>query len=90
MHRGTRDDGYPTANLRFNANGIAVVMSSPSGIFNFFLDAGLPSEQSKQITTFSGQRKLVAAFTGLTRGPHTLTVMIVAGSTDLDGAIISR
>jgi hypothetical protein len=85
-----------TATLRFSGDGIAAVMPVGTGYgsVEVCVDAGQPNEacESVDLSTFAsvGNRRLVAALTGLTAGPHTLRIRILSGTVRLDGALISQ
>jgi hypothetical protein len=84
------------ATLRFTGNGIALVMGGGPGfgIFNVCLDKGTAGEVCSEVDLSGfepfGLKRFVHAYTGLASGLHTVTVTVVDGWIDLDGAIVSR
>ncbi|MDP8904987.1 MAG: alpha-amylase family glycosyl hydrolase [Chloroflexota bacterium] len=85
-----------TATLSFTGNGVGVVMPTGAGqgTAEVCVDFGTAGEQctTVDLATFSpsGQRVLVAAFTELDSGAHTLRVRVVAGTVNVDAAVVSE
>jgi hypothetical protein len=96
-HRVARSStANATATSYFWGNGIALVMTTGAGMgtVEICLDPGTSSAQCRMVNlaTFqpTGSRRLVAAFTELSRGYHRVSVRVVAGTIELDGALITR
>jgi hypothetical protein len=83
------------ATTAFNGNGVGVVMpvGSAYGSVRICVDPGRTGGSCKTVDLSvlpAGNRRLVAAFTGLTNGAHWLRVAVVGGQAALDGALISH
>ena len=84
------------ANLRFTGKGVTVVMTTGAdqGVVSVCVDRRTTTEQCTTVDlgafTPTGMGIAVATFDGLTSGSHVLRVTVVAGTVNMDGAIIAR
>jgi CSLREA domain-containing protein len=83
-----------TATLAFRGQNVAVVAPTGPGRGKLIacLDPGGPQEmcRSMYLSGPASTKKLVVAFAGTFWGDHVLTVKVVFGVVDLDGAIFSK
>jgi hypothetical protein len=81
------------ASLSFGGNGVALVMPTGPGLgtVRACVDAGTSAETCKTVDLAAfapaDTRVLVATFTLLPPGNHTLVVTVVSGTVKLDGAL---
>ncbi|MBA4170835.1 MAG: hypothetical protein H0X68_10580 [Chloroflexi bacterium] len=83
------------ATLAFTGDGVGVVMPTGSGqgTVELCVDHGTDAQDCSEVNLGAlapaAQRQVVAVFTGLDSGHHTLRVRVVAGTVNLDAALVS-